>query len=384
MTTQTIRKILTRDFILSFFAQLALAFVTHILTPTLPIYLSRLGSTTVEIGFLIGIFGVSSLVFRPFIGRALIKIPEKKFMIAGALLFVLTSVAYLFAPPFWPLLIVRVFQGIGFAFFSTASFILITNISPEAHRGQSLSYFLLAPNISLALAPSFGMFLINHFSFTILFWVCVGLSLCSLFITNKLGKRQVAPLEDSSAEDGFLLSWKALPPSMIGFSNHFIWGAITTFFPLYAINSGVSNPGLFFTAIAIMLILGRALGGRILDLYNRERVILPCIMTSIISMGILAFSKTQPMFILVAAIWGIGPAFLIPSLMAYALDRVDSSRRGPAVATLTAMLDLGISLGPVIMGLVVHLTDYPTMFLCLALIGAINLSYFNFIVRKKR
>jgi MFS family permease len=107
-------------------------------------------------------------------------------------------------------------------------------------------------------------------------------------------------------------------------------------------------------------------------------------MTSIISTGILAFSKTQPMFILVAAIWGIGPAFLIPSLMAYALDRVDSSRRGPAVAILTAMLDLGISLGPVIMGFVVHLTDYPTMFLCLALIGAINLSYFNFIVRKKR
>jgi MFS family permease len=99
MAIQTIRKILTRDFILVFFAQFVLAFVTHILTPTLPIYLSRLGSTTVEIGFLIGIFSVSSLVFRPLIGRALIKISEKKFMIAGALLSTLSSVAYLLAPP---------------------------------------------------------------------------------------------------------------------------------------------------------------------------------------------------------------------------------------------------------------------------------------------
>jgi MFS family permease len=70
--------------------------------------------------------------------------------------------------------------------------------------------------------------------------------------------------------------------------------------------------------------------------------------------------------------------------MAYALDRVDSSQRGPAVATLTAMLDLGVALGPLIMGFVVHLTDYPTMFLCLAFVAVINLTYFYFIIRKNR
>ena len=141
MTTQTIQKILIRDFILCFFAYFAFSFVFNILIPTLPIYLSRLGSNEVEIGILIGSFAISSLVLRPFVGRALLKIPEKNFMIAGALLFALASVAYLFAPPFWPFLIVRVFQGIGYAFFHTASFTLIANISSEAHRGQSLSYF---------------------------------------------------------------------------------------------------------------------------------------------------------------------------------------------------------------------------------------------------
>ena len=120
MTTQIIQKIFTRDFTLAFFAQFALISVFHLLIPTLPIYLSRSGSTKTEIGVLIGIFFFSSLVLRPFVGRALLKIPEKKFMIIGALLFALTSIAYLFTPPFWPFLIVRVFQGIGFAFFHTA------------------------------------------------------------------------------------------------------------------------------------------------------------------------------------------------------------------------------------------------------------------------
>src|SRR5512139_3227966 len=132
MPKQTIRKILTRDFILGFISQFTFSIAYHVLYPTLPIYLSRFGSTEVDIGVLIGILGVSSLVSRPFIGRALLKTPEKNFIIAGAILFAFTFVAYLFALPFWPFFMVRACQGIGLALFYTASFTFISNISPEA------------------------------------------------------------------------------------------------------------------------------------------------------------------------------------------------------------------------------------------------------------
>ena len=376
------KKIFTRDFVLAFFAQLVFLSVFYLLLPTLPIFLSRSGSTGTDIGVLIGIYFLSSLVLRPFIGKALLKIPENKFMIAGALLFALTSVGYLFAPPFWPFLIVRLLQGIGFAFFHTASYTMIANISPKAQLGQSLSYFYLGFNLSGALAPPLGMFLINHFSFTHLFLLCIGLSLGSLLITTKLERKQVAPLQDSSIEYNSFVSRDALPPSIVSLITLFIWGAITAFFPLYAINHGVTNPGLFFTTIAIMLILGRTLGGKILDLYSKERIILPCLITYIISMVILTFSKTLPMFILTAVIWGIGHAFLGPTLAAYALDRSGSSR-GSVIGTFMAMSDLGMSLGPVIMGIILHKTSYPITFLCLALAGLINLNYFYFFVRKK-
>jgi len=376
------KKILTRNFVLALFAQLVFLSVFYLLLPTLPIFLSRSGSTGTDIGVLIGIYFFSSLVLRPFIGKALLKIPEKKFMIAGALLFALTSVGYLFAPPFWPFLIVRLLQGIGFAFFHTASYTMIANISPKAQIGQSLSYFYLGFNLSGALAPPLGIFLINHFSFTHLFLTCLGLSLCSLLITVKLERRQAAPLQDSSNEDTSFVSWDALPPSIVSLMTLFIWGAITAFFPLYAINHGVTNPGLFFTTIAVMLILGRTLGGKMLDLYSKERIILPCLTTYIISMVILTFSKTLPMFILTAVIWGMGHAFLGPTLAAYALDR-SSSSRGSVIGTFMAMSDLGMSLGPVIMGIVLHKTNYSITFLCLVLASLINLNYFYFFVRKK-
>ena len=52
MTTQ---KIFTRDFVLCFLAQFALSSVFFILPPTLPIYLSALGTREAEIGVLIGV-----------------------------------------------------------------------------------------------------------------------------------------------------------------------------------------------------------------------------------------------------------------------------------------------------------------------------------------
>ena len=338
---RTNRKIFTRDFTLGFLSRLTFQSAHHILIPTLPIYLSRLGSTESEIGILIGVLGVSSLACRPFIGRALLKKPEKNLMIAGTFLFAFTAIAYFWAQPFWPFLTVRFIQGIGFAFFSTASFAFIANISQGAHLGQSLSYFFLAPNLSLALIPALGIFIINHFSFNVLFLVCLGLSLASLFITASLRKREIVPSKASSAEEGSLLCWKALPPSIVSFFSHIVWGAVSAFFPLYAVHQGV-NPGFFFTALAIMLILGRALGGKILDLFSRERVILYCLITPVISMGVLSCSKTQPLFILVATLWGAGHAFLTPSLMAYTLDRT-GSLRGPAIGPSRI---LGNSWGP--------------------------------------
>jgi MFS family permease len=383
MATQ---KILARDFVLCFFAQFTFSSVFYILIPTLPIYLSRMGAKEAEIGVLVGAFSVSSLVFRPIVGKALLKIPERSFMIAGTLFFASSSVAYLFAPPFWPLLAVRIFQGVGLAFFSTASFTLLANITPETNRGQIISYFYLSINFAFALAPYFGMLLINRFdfpfNFEFLFLVCTGLSLCCLFITLKLEKIQGLPIADLSCQKQPFLSLEALPPAIIASLITITWGAMTAFFPLYALKKGVDNPGLFFAAFAITLILVRGLGGKILDNYSREKVILPCLFNLIISMPILAFSSTLPMFILVAIIWGIGSGFLYPSLVAYTIDRAGSTR-GPAMGTFTALTDLGACMGAVIMGIILQLTNYTIMFLCLALTGIINLLYFYLAVRRK-
>ena len=377
----TPQKILSRDFILCFFAQFAFISVFAILVPTIPIYLSRFEAKEAEIGFLVGIFSFSSLILRPIVGRALLNIPERNFMIAGTVLHVFSSIAYLLAPPFWPLLVVRIFHGIGLTLFNTAIFTLIANITPEMHRGQLISYFFLSGNMAFALGPYFGMVLINQFNFVVLFLVCAGLSLCSLFITTKLGKRKDIPLEKQPLKMQTILSREALPPAIIAFMLNIIWGTLSAFFPLYALRHGVSNPGIFFIFLAITLILGRTLGGKILDIYDRKKVIIPCLTAIIISLAILTFSTTLPMFILVAVVLGTGWALLYPSLLIYVIENAGSAR-GPAMGTFTGLADLGMGIGPMVMGIVIQWTSYSTMFFCLTLIGVINFLYFYYVIGK--
>jgi MFS family permease len=145
----------------------------------------------------------------------------------------------------------------------------------------------------------------------------------------------------------------------------------------------VTNSGIFFSVIAIMFFLGRVFGGKILDLYSRDRVIPLLLISTLISMVILAFSKNLAMFVLVAVIWGIGNALLTPAILAYVLDRVGPSK-GPGIGMYMLLSDLGLGLGPVVMGVIIRLSSYSTMFLFLAFTGVINLIYFHFFVRKPR
>jgi MFS family permease len=382
MTSPSAQQIWTRNFLLIFFGHIVFSSAFCILIPTLPIYFLRIGSTEVQIGVLIGILGIASLVVRPFVGRALLRVSEKSFMMVGALLFGLGSVGYLCAFSFWILLLMRIVQGVGSAFIYTAAVTWVARTSPEARLGQTLSYYYVAFNVAFAVTPSFGMFLINDYDFTLLFVVCTGLAVCSLLITARLGRRQDDPSPKVDVKKASLLSREAIPPALVALISGMNWGALTAFFPLYALSCGVTNPGLFFTAFAITIVSGRALGARILDLHNRERVILPCLIASVLAMLILLFSRTLPLFMVAAVVWGLGHALLFPALVACTLDRTGSSR-GPAMGTFSAFDEFGTSLGSIIAGIILRLSGYPAMFLCLALFGILNVAYFHFFVRRK-
>jgi predicted MFS family arabinose efflux permease len=380
----SIQTVLIRAYVLCFLAFFSFLAASHALNPTIPIYLVRLGTFEREIGILVGVFGVASLLSRFFAGGLLRRYPEKLIMLWSATLFILVYLALILFRPFWPFFMARIFQGFAFACFDTAAISYVIRIIPPENRPQAISYLLIASPLSSALVASVSVLVLNEYSFAILLLGCTGLSICALLFSWKLKPEGTGrSREASTTGSGLFFEPRILAPALISFLFSFSWGGLAAFFPLYAIQCGVTNPGHFFTAMAVVLIVARLTGGKILDTYRKEKILPIFILISMAALLILAFSKTQPMFIFVGMLWGIGAGFFPPVSLAYALEYAGSSD-GTAVGTYQAAMDSGFGLGPMITGIIVPLTGYAFMFLCLACICLLNVCYFQFYLRKRQ
>jgi MFS family permease len=382
LAPNTLRALLTRDFVLGFLAFFGFAIAMFALIPTLPIFLSRLGTGEAEIGVIVGVYGAASLVSRFLVGGALLRYSEKSILMIGALLFALTFFALILFRPFWPLIVVRVLQGISFATLDTAVLAFVISITSLQQRTRAIGYFMLAPPFAQATAPAFGMLLLNRFGFVILFLTCAGLCLCTFFLSWKLPKREMAstPVRTVGHHNRFF-DRRVMLPSIPSFLHGIVWGAVMAFLPLYAVEKGIANPGLYFSAVGLMLIIGRMFGGRILDSFSKEKVLFSCLFVLMVAMVVLSISTTLPMLVAVGCIWGIGGAFFFPTAMSFVLERAGSTD-GTAVGTFRAVSDLGVAVGPTIAGLLLPISGYRLMFLCLAVVFLVSLCYFSIYARK--
>jgi MFS family permease len=376
-----LRGILTGDFLFIFAAHFLFSMAFGGLLPVLPLYLKHLSYDDTQIGLLTGVFAIAAVILRPLAGAALQRYSAKLITIAGSLLCGLTFLAYLFGTTFWFMLFVRLVQGAAFALVTTACTAAVVDISPVELRGRSLSYFLLSINIATVVTPGLGILFVNHFSFRpffiILFVLCVG---CLVTIFGLKGP--VKPAEKLTLVWSDFFSRPAVPAGLASFGLQVIWGTVSTFLPLMALEKGISNPGLFFTAMAAAMVICRTLGARILDRHNRLTIITVCLVMLLVDLVILSLSSTQAMFILVGILFGISFAFLIPSFMAHATQHSGSSA-GASIGTFLGLCDAGQALGPMIMGAVAATKGYSTTFLCTAFIASLNIFYSRFFLRER-
>jgi len=379
---RTLRNILVHDYVLSFLAFFGFLAAFHALTPTLPIYLERLGSSKREIGVLVGTIGVSALVSRLLVGTILRRHAEKVVMIAATVLFGLSFLALVVFRPFWPFLVVRLFQGIAFASFDTAIIAYVVRIVPSAYRARAISYFFIGPSLASAVAATSGVYVVNAYGFAVLLLGCTGLCFCAVLLSWSLRGQTAGEGGHSPGKNTAFFRPQILAPAIMSFLFYFSNAGVSAFFPLYSLQCGVMNPGLFFSSTAVTLIAVRLFGGFVFEIYTKDKIISTFLVVSTAAIVMLSFSTTLPMFIFVGVLWGIAAGYLIPVCMAYALEYAGSSD-GTAIGTYQAFMDIGLALGPVSMGIIVQLTGYRFMFLCSALVCLVNLGYFLFYLKKK-
>jgi len=346
----------SRNFILTSLSTFTLFSSFYFLLITLPIYIQKIGGTESEIGFIIGVFTISAVVLRPFIGQEVDRRGRKKILISGLLVFLVSMLLYNYTNSVTSLLILRVFHGIGWGAATTAATTLIADIAPPKRRGEAMGIFGMSSNVAMAIGPVLSMILLVAYDFSILFLIGAGIALVSLLLALPICETTTSHPKTP------LFSKEALFSSTLMFTVSLTYGSLVSFLSLFAQKQGITNPGIFFTVFAVTLILVRAFAGKISDKKGRKFVILPGLILIACGLFVLSTASSLSVFLMAALFYGLGFGFVHPSLMALLVDSVSEEGRGAAMGTFTAAFDLGIGMGSILLGFVLQYFGFQVMY----------------------
>jgi predicted MFS family arabinose efflux permease len=307
--------LVTTAFLVLCVSQLAFFSSDRMLWVVLPLHLQDLGLDYAAIGMVLGAFTVSSTACRPLVGRAVDRWGERWFLLGGALVFILGALGYAITTTFSGLLLLRLFHGLGPALFVTACYTKVSRLSPPQRLGEALTYITLANNVAMTVGPAGGVYMAKALGFSMLCLAAAGIAVCALLAGAwPTSPPYTSTVSREASPDRARISLRkslrriALPVAVI-FLALMSFGSVMSFFPLLAAAHGVDNPGIFFTVMAVTLILTRVCGGRIADVYGRARIVIPSLGLMAAGMFVLAAATSALLFNIAAVLCASGVSF---------------------------------------------------------------------------
>jgi MFS family permease len=376
-------KIWTRDFILICLANFFIFLGFQMTLPTIPLFVEHLGGNDQLIGFVVGIFTFSALLIRPYAGHALETKGRRFVYLLGLAIFVLSVGSFGFAASIILLFVIRIVQGVGWGFSTTASGTIATDLIPASRRGEGMGYYGLSGNLALAFGPALGLALSGVLSFLQLFLICAALGLAALLLSSTIRYKQV----EKAAVNTVTIKWDfyektAIKPSVLLFFITVTFGGIATFLPLYAASKHISGIQWYFLFYALALMLTRTFAGKLYDTRGHRAIFIPGALLILAAMILLAWLPNSGILYLAAILYGFGFGSIQPALQAWSIEEAAMNRKGMANATFFSFFDLGIGIGAMAFGQIGHMFGYSSIYRTAALSVCIAIILYLFLLRK--
>jgi len=379
-------KIWTRDFILICLANFFVFLGFQMTLPTIPLFVESLGGNDRLIGVVVGIFTFSALLIRPFAGQLLETKGRRFVFLAGLTIFILTIGVFGFTTSLILLFAIRVIQGIGWGYSTTASGTIATDLIPAKRRGEGMGYYGLSGNVALAIGPSLGLILVNMISFKELFLICGLLGAIAWISASTIRYKKAEPIAIAAKTTKWNLYEKsALQPSILIFFISVTFGGISTFLPLYADQRGVTGIQWYFFIFAAALMTTRIFAGQLYDKHGHKAIYIPSTILISIAMLLLAWMPNNTVLYIAAICYGLGFGALQPALQAWSVEKAAANRKGMANATYFSFFDLGIGFGAILFGQIGYFLDYRSIYITASLSVLLSIViYIWLLIRNKQ
>ncbi|MGI9085877.1 MAG: MFS transporter [Aeromicrobium sp.] len=343
-------RLLTRPFVLLGIADLAYFTSVGVTIHTLPLYTTGpIGSAEAGAGLAFGAFGVTALLCRPFAGRLSDTRGRIPVMIFRALLAASGMFLFPFVDSLGAVVAIRLLQGVAEAAFFVAGFALLADIAPPSRMGEALSYNSLGLYLGFALGPPSGEVLLERWGYDAAWYGATALAVLAALLA-------VAIIEPPHGPDdgghGMLIHRPAIAISLGFFASLAAIGGFLAFASLHSEEIGMSNTSLALLVYGSVVVVCRLLFAKVPDRLPS----LPLGAASLVAIGgglVMAATWQSPTGLLLGVVvLAVGVTFSTPAFFSAIFATASPSERGAAAGTGSAFIDLGLGLGPIVLGIV--------------------------------
>lgn len=354
----------SRTFILIMVANALLFMVFEMMLPTLPLFVSRLGGSTSQIGLVTGIFMFSAILIRPFAAKLAARFDKKYLLAIGLAICALMTGGYYLSTGIGMLLVFRLLHGVGFGLATTYFATLATASIPRERRGEGMGYFGVGETVAVSIGPLIGTAILMKYDFQSLFFGGALVLLLALVMTLMIARSPKESIDATHAETPFkLIEKRVLFPSLLIMLVGIVAGSIMSFIALYAIDQGFTAVvAWFFFIVAAAGFLVRLVSGRMFDRFGPGSVLVPSALFIMAGLWLITQSGGEAMFLGSAVLYGFGFGAVFPAIQTWCVNLVGEHEHEDAMASFFNFFDLGIGGGSMILGLVASAFSYEVVY----------------------
>ena len=334
----------------------------------LPLFIEHLGGTKGDIGIIMGVFALSSVLCRPWISEMIDRAGRKRSYTYGSLAMVALPPAYQLIHGsmdnvYFPLILLRVIHGAGLAVCFTSAITYATDIVPKNRLNEGIGIFGITGLAGMAVGPVIAEIVIRDFGFQTFFWFVSGIAALGLIVH--------LPLPESYSDRNHhttvtfyavLVKKKVLSVALLAVLFGFGLSASGSFVAPFAHDCGVNFISLYYICYSGAAIITRLFGGKMADRFGENSIIPYALLVTAAGLMGLIVLRDWIVLAISGVLTGIGHGLLFPCLNALMVRDEPITIRGKLTGIFTGGIDTGLLVGSILLGFVGEWAGYRTLF----------------------
>ena len=364
-----------RNFLLICSAQFCFALSMSVVDPVFPVYIASFDVSYALIGFVMSAFGLTR-VFVEIPGGVLAdRLGHRNLLLLGTGLALSSHIIAGLASSYLELVVSRMIVGVGSAFSMTAGLMYVGEQAPPLQRQRNVARYQSMFSMGGIIGPTLGGVLSDLLGIRLLFFVAGGLTVIGLVLNLQLRIARFQRLSRVPLSirqmGGVIVNPLILILCSATFLTFFMFSSIRgTMIPLYGIDVlGLSTTqiGLVFsvtsaTIVGILLGVIPALESHI----SRPHLLVLSLGTATCAIASLSLASDFVSLILISLPLGVGFSLIQPTPFVMILDLATAETRGLMMGVLRTTGDIGIIVGPLLVGSLLDLGQPRLVFYVVA------------------